>query len=403
MLAGFNTVLIVGLGLIGGSIAGAVKSKAPGTRIIGIDVDAEAVRQAQELGLIDEGITQRVGTAGVWTVPSFAGLIVPSFADLTAQSFAGLTGESTEQRAPDLIILATPAGTFENWFRLIAATGYTGLITDTASTKSAVIGTAKRILPDSKNFIPGHPMAGSEAGGIAAARSDLFEGAYWILTPDADTDPQQFGALHGFIAALGARPITVDPAEHDKAVAIISHIPHIAASSLVALAGKHSGEHGELLRLAAGGFKDTTRIAAGDPDLWTGIVTDNADVIADELKELIGILSDYEEKIRTGEKSEIRRNLAEAADLRKTLPAAKWVPATAKLIEMRIPMGNRPGIIAEITAAAGRMGCNIMAIEIDHLTERRAILDLVLSDEGNMQGFVDALTAADYAPQISEQ
>ncbi|GHU66433.1 prephenate dehydrogenase [Clostridia bacterium] len=395
MISGFNTIQIIGLGLIGGSVAGAVKAKAPQIRIFGIDVDADAVSQALALGLIDEGIDWKFDTGVASTTPSFAGLTNPSF--------AGVTGESTDQSSPDLILLAAPASTFEPWFRLIADSGYTGLITDTASTKSAVIEMAKRILPDSRNFIPGHPMAGSEAGGIAAARSDLFDGATWILTPDAHTDPQKFGALHGFIAALGARPITVDPAEHDKAVAIISHIPHIAASSLVALAEKHSGEHGELLRLAAGGFRDTTRIAAGDPDLWMGILTDNADVVADELGELIGILSDYEEKIRGGEKSGIRKLLADAAELRKTLPAAKWVPQEAKLIEMHIPMGNRPGIIAEITGIAGKMGCNIMAIEIDHQTERRAILELVLSEEGNMAGFAEALTAAGYVPQISGQ
>jgi prephenate dehydrogenase len=384
MIAGFNTIWIIGLGLIGGSVAAAVRSNDQGTKIIGIDVDLDTINLAHKLGLIDEGIA-----------------CVPG-ADATVDiDFAGQLQDAREAFGRTLIILAAPADTFETWFQIIADSGYTGLITDTASTKHVVIEMANSILADSKSFIPGHPMAGSEAGGLGAARSDLFDGAYWILTPDAHTDPERFGSLHGFIAALGARPISVDPEEHDKAVAIISHIPHIAASSLVALAGNHAGEHGELLRLAAGGFKDTTRIAAGDPDLWTGIITDNADVIADELKEFIGILSDYEEKIRTGAKAAIRKNLADAAELRKTLQTTKWVPQAAKLIEMRIPMGNRPGIIAEITAAAGRMGCNILAIEIDHQTERRAILDLVLSDEGNMTGFADMLTAAGYVPQIS--
>jgi prephenate dehydrogenase len=152
-----------------------------------------------------------------------------------------------------------------------------------------------------------------------------------------------------------------------------------------------------MLRLAAGGFKDTTRVAAGSPDLWTGILLDNADIIADELSEYTHILSSIESLIRTHDEKGLYKILADAADTRRALPA-KWAPDSAKLIELRIPMDNRPGIIAEITAAAGRTGCNIQAIEIDHQTEERAVLELILTDEGDIDGFIATLEELKFKP-----
>jgi prephenate dehydrogenase len=368
LIEGFSNILIIGLGLIGGSLAESLRaSENIPVKIFGVDLNAESVSTALDLGIIDDGVV--------------------------FESVIELLSDDTL----DLVVLATPVDSYPQWFDILEKSGYAGVVTDVGSTKVPVIKYAQTHLKNIKYFIPGHPMAGSEAGGISAARADLFDGAYWILTPDEETDIHVYRRLHTLLASLGARVISTTPAEHDRVIAIVSHVPHIAASSLVSLVGNHAGENGDMLRLAAGGFKDTTRVAAGSPDLWTGILLDNADIIADELCEYTHILSSIESLIRTRDEKGLHKILADAADARRALPA-KWAPDSAKLIELRIPMDNRPGIIAEITAAAGRTGCNIQAIEIDHQTEERAVLELILTDEGDIDGFIATLEELKFKP-----
>jgi prephenate dehydrogenase len=243
-------------------------------------------------------------------------------------------------------------------------------------------------------------MAGSELSGIAAARADLFDGAYWLLTPTVDTDPEVFRSLHTLVTAIGARVIAVDAAAHDEAVAIVSHVPHVAAAALVDLAAAHSGEHKELLRLAAGGFKDTTRIAAGSADLWTGMCLDNAEAISDGLEELSQRLDTFRGALDSGDAETVRTWLARAAEIRRSLPA-QWVPDTARLAELAVPMLDRPGVVAEITGAVSRAGCNIEGIDIDHQSESAAVLVLVLTDEGDYRALLTDLITRGYEPEIS--
>ena len=376
MTTEFNKILIIGLGLIGGSLALALKKVYPTTTIIAADSDSETIATAENKQIIDAGI------------------------DVSDNEYSKVIDILSSDEI-DLIVLSIPVEVYPTWFKVICESGYSGMITDVGSTKEAGIKYANTILKDSKEFIPGHPMAGSESFGIEAARDDLFDGAYWILTPSDNTDNQSLGKLHGLFTSIGARVISVDPTEHDRVVAIVSHVPHIAASALVTLAKEHAGKDGELLRLAASGFKDTTRVAAGNPKLWTGILMDNSETIANALSELLGIISDTENALRNKDRQAINEMLSKAAETRSKLPA-KWVPESTKLIEVRIPMGNRPGIIAEITSIAGQTGCNIQAIEIDHQTEERAILQLTLTDEGHMEKFSAKLKEADFKPMIHE-
>jgi prephenate dehydrogenase len=200
------------------------------------------------------------------------------------------------------------------------------------------------------------------------------------------------------LSSIGARVLSVSPGEHDRMVAIVSHVPHVAAAALVTLAGNHADANGDLLRLAAGGFKDTTRVASGSADLWTGILMDNADVVSEELEEYGRIVSGFGQFVRAGDAEAVRALLTKAAAVRDSLPA-KWAPQSEALLEVRVPMDDRKGIIAEITAAAGRAGCNIEAIDIDHITEDRAELELVLTGEGDADGFIRALTEAGFRPR----
>jgi prephenate dehydrogenase len=383
MAKNFKNILIIGLGLIGGSIASALSQSLPKVNVYGIDTEKKVVDHAKNLGIIRNGTS--IGRQNTRDI------------DKLRRSFRSLTEISTI----DLIILCTPVDAFATWFQTLHEENFDGIVTDVGSTKSTPISLAKEFLPaHTKNYVPGHPMAGSESGGIEASRMDLFDGAYWILTPTKKTDSEAFLKVYALLTAIGARVISVNPSEHDRAVAIISHVPHIAASSLVTLAGRYSGKNAELLRLAAGGFKDTTRVAAGSPSLWTGILLNNAEIIADELKEFSDILQNLEKMIRKQDKNGIHKILTRAADIRKSLPA-KWVPESKKLIEVRIPMDNRPGSIAEITGMAAHTGCNIQAIEIDHQTEERAVLSLVLTDEGHIQAFISQLEEAEFKPHTT--
>jgi prephenate dehydrogenase len=376
---GFEHILIIGMGFIGGSLAGALKMADETVRIYGVDTDPEAIRTAIEGGLVDGG--------AVFSPEGDHDAIMRILKD----------------HPIDLAVLCTPVDSYPAWFQILEGSGYRGIITDVGSTKEPAIAHAKAHLHRTRSFIAGHPMAGSEVSGIAGARSDLFDGVYWILTPDKrnDLDLQAFRRLHGLLTSIGARVISVDPAEHDRLIAIISHIPHVAASSLVALAGNHAGGNGEMFRLAAGGFKDTTRVAAGSPDLWTGILLNNADIVAEELDEFARIITSMAEMIRNRDAAGVHRLLSEAAEIRKSLPA-KWLPESAKLIVVQISMDNRPGIIAKITTAAGQSGCNIQAIEIIHQTEERAVLELTLTDEGNFDAFIATLNDADLKAYIRE-
>lgn len=370
----FPRICIIGVGLIGGSIASAAKRLDPRQYIVGIDTDASSLEFALEHDLIDEGATPADPVVNSW---------------LGADGAGGL--------ACDLVLLATPASSAEEWFQVLGASGFEGVITDVASTKRKVLEAAQRHLKDPGAFVGGHPMAGSEVSGVTAARPDLFKGAYYVLTPTRETNAEAFRKLHAFVGSLGARVLSVDANEHDSAVAIVSHVPHVTASALVDLAKMHAGEGDELLRLAAGGFKDTTRIAAGSPDLWTGICLDNADAIADGVDELVAVLSDFADKVRARDGEALRAWLAHAADVRRALPA-QWVPATERLTEVIIPMVDRPGVISEVTAAVGRAGCNIEAIEIDHISEDTALLVLALTDEGDFDRLFRELVSCGYDP-----
>ena len=369
---GFRSVAIVGVGLIGGSIAAAIKRLDDAPKVVGIDVDVAALKYALESGIVDEASLADGLGAAAWLSDDGA----------------------------DLVVLATPARVVSTWLQRIGDGGFRGVVTDVASTKAGVIAAAEKSLPDPSRFLGGHPMAGSERSGVTSARADLFDGAYWLLTPASHTDPDVYSNLHALVSAIGARVISVDAASHDEAVAIVSHVPHVTAAALVDLASAHSGESGELMRLAAAGFKDTTRIAAGSSELWTGICLDNANALMDGLEELRDRLAGFEQLVRNRDARAIRVWLESAAEVRRSLPA-QWVPATAQLTELAVPMLDRPGVVAEITGAVSRAGGNIEGIDIDHQSEDSAVLILVLTDEGDLRALSRDLAARGYEPRLT--
>ena len=364
----FQHVVIIGLGLIGASVAEAAGRAWPDVRLTGVDIDGVTLALAREKGIVHTACTP--------DDPAFR---------------AALEGDA------DLVVLATPAEADDRYFEAIAESGYGGIVTDTASTKERIAASAQRLLRYPERFVPGHPMAGAEVSGIEGARADMFQGAYWVLCPDEDTPVDYLPALHEFITGLGARVIVIPREQHDRAVAVVSHVPHFVASALVTLASRAAGDGQQsIMRLAAGGFKDTTRIAAGSPSLWCGIAFDNQAQLAAGLRETQEILGTFIDALERRDRSALTALLKEAAEVRRSLPAA-WVPSSEKLLEVRIPIANHPGAVAEATAVAGEVGCNIQSIEIDHVTEDRAYLSMVLTDEGDIGQLAAKLIGAGYA------
>lgn len=367
----FRRIAVVGFGLVGASFAAAVRAAYPDTRVLAVDIDERTLAEAVERGWATDG-----------ALPD----------DPAFERFVG--------DGCDLVVLATPVGAAERYFEDLARWDYRGIVTDTASTKARITALAERVLPHPENFVPGHPMAGSEVNGIEGARPDLFKGAHWILCPDADTPAEHFPRLHELVTSIGARVIALPREDHDEAVAVVSHVPHIMASSLVQLASRHADDQQALMRLAAGGFKDSTRIAAGSPELWCGIAFDNKDALSDGLDEIQGIIGAFADALASDDRASLTARLADAAAARRALPAA-WVPSTERLLEVRIPMEDRPGVVAEVTTVTSSVGCNIQSIEIDHVTEDSAVLSLVLTDEGDIGQLSAQLINAGFSVSFS--
>ena len=350
----FSRVAIVGLGLIGSSCASALRAVWPDVPMIGVDTDERTLSIALEKNMVDAAVKPE---------------------DAAFRAFV--------EDGCDLVLLATPVDVADFYFERLEQWGYAGLITDTASTKTRICEMANAALSNPARYVPGHPMCGSEKNGIDGCRVDMFQGAYWILCPNAQTDGDDIQHLHEFVTGLGARMISIPREQHDRAVAVVSHVPHLVASSLVTLADNASDEQKNIMRLAAGGFKDTTRIAAGSADLWTGIEFDNASEVLSGIDDMCDILQSFATALRENDRAGMESLLGQAAEVRRSLPAA-WVPSSERLIEVRIPIPQRNGVVAEVTTIASGVGCNIQSIEIDHLTENSAVLNMLLTDEGDI-------------------
>jgi prephenate dehydrogenase len=284
MADGFEVVAIVGVGLIGGSIGLALRERGMARRVIGVVRRPETARVAQERGAIDAA-TEDV-RAGV--------------------------GEA------DLVVLCPPVLTIPPLATTMAEALRPGtVVTDVGSTKEYLMREVMRRLPAACPFIGGHPMAGSERGGVEAARADLFVGATWVLCP-GERSPA-LARLEAWVAGLGAMPVTMGAAEHDRVVAAISHLPHVAAAALVN-AVVDGGEARDVLRtFIAGGFASTTRIASSPPELWRDICLTNRPAVLRTLAGSRAALDRFEEALRREDGDALLAAFAEARTAREDL------------------------------------------------------------------------------------
>jgi len=346
---------IVGVGLIGGSIGMGLRRA--GWHVTGSDRHDEVAKRAEALGALD----------AVGLDPG-----------------AALTVVATP-------VAAIPATALE------ALRRGTGAVTDVAGVKASVVGAVRN-----PRFVGGHPMAGSEADGIEGADADLFAGAVWVLTPTADTDPDAYATVHGAVKDLGADVVTMDPDRHDAMVAVVSHVPHLTAAALMTIAASHAAdEQGPLLRLAAGGFRDMTRISAGRPDIWPDVCADNAEAITTVLDELMAELARLRAAVAGDRRGDLLDALERARAARLALPA-KGTRRSAEVVEVRIPVLNRPGAMLEVAALATDLGINLETIETADATEYDEGLIVTVIDAAAAPRFREALAAKGYRAIVRE-
>ena len=336
---------VIGTGLIGGSIGLALVEL--GHDVVGFDRDPDRLARARELGAV-RSIAADLEEAATGADVAFVALPVGAIADAAAR----------------LLDAGVP------------------LVTDVGSVKGLVVADVARRCPQRTNrFVGGHPMAGSEQDGIDGARADLFVGAAWVLTPTPATAEDAYTTLSGLVRDLQAEVVAVTPEDHDVLVSFVSHVPQLAASTLMDVATTHEAQHRALLRLAAGGFRDMTRIAASHPTIWLDILTSNRDAILGALDSYVVGLQNAREIVAAGDREALKALLDRARAARRNLPVG--ISMTTKLVELRVPVPDRPGVLAEVTTLAGRLGVNVADVEIAHSKEGGAgvLVLIVAADE----------------------
>ncbi|MBV1892641.1 MAG: prephenate dehydrogenase/arogenate dehydrogenase family protein [Ilumatobacteraceae bacterium] len=342
---------VIGLGLIGGSIGLALKAR--GWHVTGEDIDSEVEAAAAACGAIDQ-----------------PGL------DATAE----------------ITFVAVPVSRAAEQVRR-ALSDTTGTVTDVGSVKAPICR-----LCDDPRFVGGHPMAGSELDGLDGADGDLFNGAVWVLTPVEHSDDTTFAQVTGVVGSLGAEVVALNPERHDQLVAVVSHVPHLTAATLMGLASDRAEEHAALLRLAAGGFRDMTRVASGQPDIWLDICTENRTAIVEVLDQLMAGLSDVREVINLADRDALLERLAAARQARANLPARIVHPE--ELAEVRIPIPDRAGAAAEVFTLAAELSVNIASFEVVHVVESTRGVAVVLVDQAFADIFKGGLMARGFRPSV---
>ncbi|HET8618654.1 MAG TPA: prephenate dehydrogenase/arogenate dehydrogenase family protein [Acidimicrobiales bacterium] len=343
--------VVVGTGLIGGSIG--MRLRAVGWHVTGRDQDPARAERARELGALDA------------------------------------VGDDAEAA---VTFVATPVHAVPAEARRALGAGG-GLVTDVGGVKASIV----EAVGDSR-FVGGHPMAGSEQEGVDGADSELFEGATWVLTPTEGTDAAAYAQVRQIVGTLGAEVVTLPPDRHDELVAVVSHVPHLAAAALMRLADERSEEHRALLRLAAGGFRDMTRIASGHPGIWPDICSDNRTAIVAVLDELTAALQHMRDVVAVDDRKELLAALEQARAARVNLPAR--FRTAADLREVRIPVPDRPGVVADVAILAADLDVNIVDLEIAHSTEGPQGVLVLLIESAAVDVFRGGLIARGYRPAV---
>ncbi len=311
-------IAVIGVGLIGGSIALASRERA-GAHVSAYDSDQAALAEASRRGAVDR--------------------VCASVAEAVSEA--------------EIAFVAVPVGAAGPVLgAVLAAAPSDCSVTDVGSTKRAIVAAI-----DDQRFVGGHPLAGAETAGIEHARADLFDGACWYLTPTAGTSGIRYEALHRLLVTLGAAPAAIEPETHDTLLALVSHLPHVLANVLVSQAAHALSDGGERLPATGPSFRDATRVAGSSSAIWTDIYLSNADTLVAQIDETVAALERVRGLLADRDRGAITAwNDAAASDRRTLLEASL---AGGELHELRAAVPNRPGVVAELALALGRAGVNI--------------------------------------------
>ena len=352
-------VAIIGTGLIGGSLGLALSQAGAAEEITLWDPDPDALRIALERG---------AGTSGA-------------------------SDAASASSSADIVVVAAPVDAIVDLFPAIAVgIDEETVVSDVGSSKAAIAQAGESTFGEM--FVGGHPMAGSERHGIEAASAHLFEGASWILTPSARTSAEVYGRVTEVVSAVGAQPVALPVGVHDTLLAQISHLPQLVASLLVDLAAAGSSAQ-TLLPLAGGGFRDVTRIAGSSPAMWLPILSTNRQAIVEALTGFGHRLEELKGWLEEGDWAEIERFMGDARTARLELFQKASLQGATTQLSLLVP--DRPGVLAEVTTAAGELAVNLEDLRIFHSTEGgRGRLDLEVTGEQEAARLGDRLAELGY-------
>jgi prephenate dehydrogenase len=358
-----DRLAIVGTGLIGASVALAAK-RVGSTEVVGFDPDPHALGSALNRGAIDR------------------------------------SASSPEEAVHDaeLVVVAAPVAQLAAQVRAVLEVSPDRCtVTDVGSTKVGVSSAAL----GSDRFVGGHPVCGSEARGAENASAELFDGATWFLTPLAATEPERYRLVHGFVSALGANPVAVDPVAHDRLVALTSHLPHVLANLLVNHAGASRIDGHEPLAAAGGSLRDMTRVAGANPRIWIDIFLENANPVRDALAEHRRQLDRVERALADGDAGFLAKWIGEAAVNRQRMLADAY-PDPGALHQLRVHVPDRPGVLAGITQALGAERINIEDFELQHMSpDRGGTLTVLVTGEDEARRAAALLEAQGYGVVVT--
>jgi prephenate dehydrogenase len=355
-------IAVVGTGLIGASAALAARRAGLGD-VCGWDEDPQALDVAVERGAVEPA---------------------PSLPDAL--------------RGADVALVAVPVAALPAVVReVLSAAPETCAVTDVGSTKAAVCAAAG----DDPRFVGGHPICGAETRGAARASAELFAGATWFLTPLAVTEPASYRAVHALAASLGARPVAIDPAAHDRLVAVTSHLPHALANLLLNQAGAARVEGHEPLATAGGSLRDMTRIAGANPRIWVDIFLENRDALRSALSEHRRRVEQLEAALDEGDAGFLARWIGEAGgNRRRMLETAYEDPGSLHRVRAHVP--DRPGVLAGIFQALGAERINVADFELEHLSpDRGGTLTILVAGEASAALAADLLGAQGYGAVVA--
>jgi prephenate dehydrogenase len=330
-----QTILIAGLGLIGGSLAINI-SKSSKNHVIGFDVKEDTLEFALHNRIIDEASTD--------------------FSEAAQQA--------------DIIFLAAPISETIRLLKELDTITFTNkvIVTDTSSVKGSIIETARQIQNEKVVFIGGHPMAGSHKKGVEAAKEHLFENAIYVLTPSVRSNEADVKSLKDILQPTKCQFVILNSDEHDEMTGVVSHFPHLIASSLVHQARRWQETHSFLPNLAAGGFRDITRIASSNPELWQDIFYHNREKLLTLLEGWIQEMKDIQSLVENNEKQEMISYLTNAKNYRDGLPV-KSKGAIPGFYDIYVDIADKPGAIASIVLLLANMKISIKNIEILEIRE----------------------------------